>query len=59
MQRVANTNRNIKTHTISRTLTSLKSSNTLSRKPCYIGELLLSHATLQSEFPQTHVSILP
>lgn len=59
MQSIANTNRNIKTHTADRTLTGLKRSDTLLCKSCPVGELLLCHAALQSEFPQTHVSILP
>lgn len=59
MQSIANTNRNIKTHTADRTLTSLKRSDTRLRYTNLVGELLLCHATLQSEFPQTHASILP
>lgn len=59
MQRVTNTNRLIKRHILDRIDTILIGSDTLLSKPCLVGELLLRHAALQSEFPHAHFSILP
>ena len=59
MQRVTDAHGDIETHPTDITLSGLERRYTLLTQPCFVSQLLLRHAAIQSEFPHAHVSILP